>query len=194
MPPTTPNNNNIDSLVSLFSRMSGFQRPNRFRVKILPPLILRNLNLLTNNDIFVNMIQTPSQAILYREDTMSPSGGNIQVPFKRVFDERFIIEFVVDSKWNIRKFFDSWIDSVFVNSNNSNRDRSYNNSSRVNYWSDIVGTVIIEALGINGDVNYTITLHDSYPKLIIPSEMNNNASNTYLTLLVDMNYRYYTVA
>jgi len=183
-------NSSIDSLIMLFSRMSGFQRSNRFNVKLFPPESLSAKNTISNDNIFAYMVQIPSQSILYREDNMSPSGPSIQIPLKRAYDDRLLIEFIIDSNWNIRKFFESWIDLVFVKTDQVGT--GYNNSARVQYWNNIVGTVVIQALGLDGEIKNTITLYDAYPKMIIPTEMNSNSQNMFLTMMVDMNYRYYT--
>ena len=74
------------------------------------------------------------------------------------------------------------------NTNNTNK-----NSTRVQYFTDIVGTLEIEALDQNDNVVKTITLYDAYPKQIIPTQFSNDTPNQYLTLIVDMMYRYYTI-
>lgn len=120
---------------------------------------------------------------------MSPSGPPIDVPLRRIYDERFIVEFIIDGRWDIRKFFDGWMDFLFVNS-----DSTTKNSTKVNYWEDVVGTFVIEALDINDNIKQTITLYDAWPKMIIPSQMSNDTPNQYLVLIVDINYRYYKLS
>jgi len=189
--PKSPQKSDITTLITAFSTASGFQKSNRFRVNIIPPTSIPGGTQITPTSftVFASNIQTPSQSIIFYEDTMSPSGPPISIPIRRNYDDRYIIEFIVDKNWNIRSFFDSWINSMFINSTSS----STVNSTRVQYFTNIVGTLEIEALDGNDNVVKTIILHDAYPKQIIPTQFSNDTPNQYLTLIVDMMYRYYTI-
>lgn len=189
--PKSPQKSDITTLITAFSTASGFQKSNRFRVNIIPPTSIPGGTQITPTSftVFASNIQTPSQSIIFYEDTMSPSGPPISIPIRRNYDDRYIIEFIVDKNWNIRSFFDSWINSMFINSYFS----STVNSTRVQYFTNIVGTLEIEALDGNDNVVKTIILHDAYPKQIIPTQFSNDTPNQYLTLIVDMMYRYYTI-
>ena len=188
--PQSPQKSDITTLITAFSTASGFQKSNRFRINILPPTSIPGGTQITPKafTVFASNIQTPSQSIIFYEDTMSPSGPPISIPIRRNYDDRYIIEFIVDKKWNIRSFFDSWMNALFLNTGNTNK-----NSTRVQYFTDIVGELEIEALDQNDIVVKTITLYDAYPKQIIPTQFSNDTPNQYLTLIVDMMYRYYTI-
>ena len=190
--PKSPQKSDITTLITAFSTASGFQKSNRFRISITPPAAIPGGSQITPTSftVFASNIQTPSQSIIFYEDTMSPSGPPISIPIRRNYDDRYIIEFIIDKKWNIRDFFDSWMDSMFVNTTSGS---SKVNSSRVQYWNKTVGKLVIEALDQNDGVAKTITLHDAYPKQIIPTQFSNDTPNQYLTLIVDMMYRYYTI-
>ena len=188
--PKSPIASDITTLITAFSTASGFQKSNRFRINIIPPTVIPGGTQITPTSftVFASNIQTPSQSIIFYEDTMSPSGPPISIPLRRNYDDRYIIEFIIDKNWNIRSFFDSWISALFLNTGNVNK-----NSTRVQYFTDIVGTLEIEALDQNDNVVKTITLYDAYPKQIIPTQFSNDTPNQYLTLIVDMMYRYYTI-
>jgi hypothetical protein len=93
----------------------------------------------------------------------------------------------VDSKWQARRFFEAWMNIMFINDTTS----SFKNSIIVNYQNNISSTVDIYALDQNGNTNRRITLYQAWPSTILPTQMMNDAPNDYLTLSVDMNYRYY---
>ena len=179
----TPDKSTIDTLLNHFTAMNGFQQPNRFRIEIRTPTGLAEYS---NIPIFATSVQTPTQGLVFFEDTISPSGPAINIPVKRSYDERFLIEFIVDEDWKVRTLIDKWLNFIFLNTGNGN------NSTRVKYWEDIVGEIDIYALNANDKTNKTITLHNVWPRQIIPGQFSTAASNTYLTLMVDFEYRYYT--
>lgn len=179
----TPDKSTIDELLKHFTAMNGFQQPNRFRIEINTPTGLAQYS---DIPIFATSIQTPTQGLIFFEDTVSPSGPAINIPVKRSYDERFLIEFIVDKDWKIRTLIDQWLSFIFLDTSNGN------NSTRVKYWADIVGEIVIYALDINDNVNKTITLHDAWPRQIIPGQFSTAATNTYSVLMVDFEYRYYT--
>jgi hypothetical protein len=188
-----PDNNDVNSLIGFFQGVSGFQRSNRFKVVINVPTQITTQYSgqfpIVNNQIslFATTVQIPQQLITYFPDTMSPSGAEIDIPLKRGFDERFIIDFIVDSKWQARRFFEAWMNIMFINDTTS----SFKNSIIVNYQKEISSTVDIYALDQNGNTNRRITLYQAWPSTLLPTQMMNDAPNDYLTLSVDMNYRYY---
>jgi len=181
----TPNLNkgDVGSLISYFQTLSGVQRSNRFRIDINPPTGLTEVSLFASN------VQIPSQVINYYPDTMSPSGSNIDIPLKREYDDRFIIDFIVDKNWTCRQFFDQWLNLLFKNK--SQTSTAEKNSYLVNYRDSVIGTVDIYALDVNDNINRKITLYDAWPSTILPTQMMNDAPNDYLTMTIDMNYRYY---
>ena len=180
-------NSDVTSLISIFQGLSGFQRSNRFIVDIIPPTKLSQL-WGTVPRLFASYVQIPSQVINYYQDSMAPSGAYIDIPVKRDFDDRFIIDFIVDSNWECRRFFDDWMEFMFQKNPSVLGSK---NSWIINWWSEIVGTVFIYALDTNGAINRKIKLVDAWPSTILPTQMMNDTPNDYLTLSIDMNYRYY---
>jgi hypothetical protein len=176
MPPT-PRNNSVDSIVNYFSE--GFQRSNRFQVVI-------------NNsvDFWATSVQIPEQSVTYYPETFGPSSPLLHIPLKRGYDERLLVEFIVDKNWNVRKYFETWLDSMFSSIDS-------NKSSAVAPRNLVTRTIQINALSdtptAGGIVptNAKFILYEAYPKLILPSEMSNDSPNQYLSMVVDFNYRYY---
>lgn len=183
-------NSDVTTLINFFENLSGFQRSNRYRISITPPKVPTSSRVqLDPTVLFATNVQIPEQVVLYYPDTMSPSGPNINIPVKRTYDNRFIIEFIVDQKWKSRDFFEGWMDLMFKNTTNATRP----NSAFINYFDNITGIFDIYALDVNDNVNKHITLYDAYPSTILPTQMMAEAPNDYLLLTVDVNYRYYTI-
>lgn len=175
-PINTPGSS-VQDVVSYFAS-KGIQKSNKFSITITPPSALKAYT----GEVFATSIQTPSRSILYYPDTMNPSGPIIQVPLRRLYDDRFIIEFMVDQKWNTASFFQKWMDLITSDTKGL--------ASVVRYYDDITGKIVIKALDPKNEVGRTITLYGAWPKTIIPNTMSNDMVNQYLTLMVDMNYRY----
>lgn len=182
-------NSSINTLITKFQTLSGFQRSNRFEITITPPGGIADASQIKNFIFHASSVQIPSQVINYYPYSISPGGPMLDIPMKREYDERFIIDFIVDKTWKCRTFFDQWMEWIFK----SHINNGYKTSSMTNYYDDIVGTVTIAALDTNDNVNKQIRLEKAWPSTILPTQMMHDNPNDYLTLSVDMNYRYYTV-
>jgi hypothetical protein len=176
--------NSISEITSYFS--SGFQRINKFDVSFTRQGVTGG-QAQQSTQFWASQCQIPQQYIVWYPETFSPSGPTIHIPLKREYDDRFIIDFIVDSNWSVRKYFELWCDSMFssVISGKSNTVNPRNTPANLS-------NIIIKALkdGSTGPAA-TITVYDAYPKLILPSQFSNDTPNQYLTLSVDFNYRYY---
>ena len=183
--------NSINELLGIFGKLGDPQRANRFEVTINGPTSLSA----RADGFFATAVQIPAHVVEYYEDSLAPSGSYIDVPIKRQYDQVFKIDFIVDSKWQVRTYFESWIDLIFPDRQaGAGGDTVFKNSRFVNYWDEIVGNVVINCLNANGTTQKTITLTGAYPGTIIPGQFSNDLVNTYTTLQVDMNYRNYTIA
>jgi len=179
--------NGIDAITSYFS--GGFQKANRFEVRI------------GGNEgvvFWATSVQIPQQDVTYYPENFSPSGPIIQVPLRRGYDDRFLVDFIVESNWAVRKYFETWMDSMFSSTSAAaSRSRKVKVRNTTGNLRDIQIFALNDALKINSGapnqgVNAKFTLFEAYPKLLLPSQFTNDATNQYLSLTVDFNYRYYT--
>jgi hypothetical protein len=170
--------NKISEILNYFR--GGFQRTNRFEVAI------------TNNNITKNFwassCQIPSQTVVFYPDNFSPSGPIINIPVKREYDERFLIDFIVEGDWTVRKYFEDWFNEMFTLLNTGFNTIK---SNSVYPRSSSLGEISVKALDTNGNSKATFTLYEAYPKLLLPGQFTHDEPNKYLTLTVDFNYRYY---
>lgn len=178
----------INSLINKFQQLNGFQRSNRFEVEITPPEGIKNDTRINNFIFHASSVQIPSQVINYYQNSLSPGGPMIDIPMKREYDDRFIIDFIVDTEWKCRRFFDQWMEWIF-----KNHKSDYKSSSITNYYDSIVGKVTINCLDTANAIRKKIVLEKAWPSTILPTQMMHDNPNDYLTLSIDMNYRYYTV-
>jgi hypothetical protein len=182
--------NSINDLLGIFGKLGDPQRANRFEVIINGPISPYLIP--PTSEFFATAIQIPAHVVEYYEDSLAPSGSYIDVPIKRQYDQVFKIDFIVDSGWEVRTYFENWVDLIFPDKGNGG-DVVFKNSRFVNYWNDIVGNVVINCLDANGMTKKSITLTGAYPGTIVPGQFSNDLVNTYTTLQVDMNYRNYTI-
>lgn len=166
--------NKITEITSYFSK--GFQRTNKFEVEFS-----RN-----NATFWASQCQIPQQYIAWYPEFFTPSGPTVHIPLKRDFDENFLIDFIVESDWAVRKYFETWYDDIFSSLTNGR-------SNTVDYRDANLSRITIKALNDNGNTNATITIYEAYPKLLLPSQFSNDIPNQYLTLSVNFNYRYYRI-
>lgn len=169
--------NDITAILSYFSK--GYQRTNRFAVEIVSTSDIRSF--------WATSVQIPSQSIIYYPETFSPSGPSIFIPLKREYDERFLIDFIVESDWSVRNYFENWYNIMFDPGPITDSRRS----SKVNTREIGLRNINIKAYNENGKINAKFTLYEAFPKLLLPSQFSQDTPNQYLTLTVDFNYRYY---
>jgi len=183
--------NSINDLLRIFDKLGDPQRANRFEVIINGPKVPVEL-IAPASGFFATAVQIPAHVVEYYEDSLAPSGSYIEVPIKRQYDQIFKIDFIVDSNWEVRTYFENWVDLIFPDTSNVN-GTVFKNSRFVNYWDNIVGNVIINCLDANGTPKKCITLTGAYPGTLVPGQFSNDLANTHTILQVDMNYRNYTI-
>jgi len=175
--------NSITEITNYFSK--GFQRSNKFEVTITKGSAVAG-------PFWASQSQIPAQTLVFFPETFSPSGPLISIPVKREYDDRFLIDFIVDQDWNVRTYFENWYNTMFTPlapglyaaKSNSVVERNSSNN---------LATIAIKALDYDGNVKKTFNLYEAYPKLLLPSQFSNDIPNQYLTLTVDFNYRYYRI-
>jgi hypothetical protein len=198
----TTNNGGITDILSYFSQ-NGFQRTNRYTVSITRPgyTILgktkqddKEVAPITDT-FWATSVQIPSQTVAWFPESFGPSSPTLQIPLKREFDDRFLIDFIVDENWKVRKYFEDWINLIFYPQKGFSGEGLITKTSRIIPKlnnKEMLKQIDISALNVNGEEKYKFTLHEVFPKLLLPSQFANDQPNQYLTLTVDFNYRYYT--
>ena len=173
----------ISEVLNYFSR--GFQRTNRFEVEI-------QRGNESAKTFWATSCQVPSQTVVFYPDSFSPSGPPINIPIKKEYDERFLIDFIVERNWAVRKYFEDWMDNFFTTLNVGLNTTKANSIFPRNNTANL-GTVTVKAMSETDEVNTTFVLYEAYPKLLLPSTFSNDEPGNYLTLSVDFNYRYYKI-
>ena len=173
----------ISSLIDYLSKSSP-QRMNRYQVAFL----LASSKVQGPQTFFATMVQIPSRSIQFYPDSVGPYTPTWKVPLKQEFDDKFIIEFLVDENFQIRKFIEDWMDNLVKNVNIGKKPGNFLFDPGV----ETTAKMTITPLDSNGNVATAataMTLYNAWPKLILPSEFNMD-SGDLLRMQVDFNYRY----
>jgi hypothetical protein len=149
------------------------QRANRYSVQFSKG----KGNLPTAPTFFATMVQIPSRSVLYFPDSVNPWNPNFKVPLKQEWDDKFIVEFLVDEQFSIRAFIENWMDSL-------QEQWQFDKNGGSNIMN-------ISSVQTDGKVNSRFTLYDVWPKLILPSEFNTD-NPELLRMQVDFAYTYAT--
>lgn len=180
----------------------GSQRPNRYAVKIKAP---SEVPYTITGEYVASLVQIPARTVNYFSDNVGPYSPYWDVPLKTEYDDHFIINFIVDKDWHIRKFIDSWMGWIGDEQNDNQPSKKGttigsfkgrdSKTARICEFPNITSTIRIQPV-YTSSIDDTVKpkeliLYQAWPKLILPSQFEAGANNTLLTLSVDFSYRYY---
>jgi hypothetical protein len=184
--PVSFNSSTITDLVTQLST-KPIQRSNRFYISFTG--LANTITADIDKPFIASMVQIPSRTILYFPDTAGPFEPPFRVPLQHQYDDKLIVEFLVDEEHRIRKFIETWMDNIRMPKNSQ-----YLGSTLYDAKEKCIATMTIQPQkSDNTGQSATYTLYDVWPKLILPSEMSSDTPD-FLKLIVDFSYRYYTIA
>jgi hypothetical protein len=163
-------------------KATGLARDNKYLVSITPPRALIGGG---PRDAMIRLLcQSVSMPGLnYVSNPVLTYGEQREVIYNRQYDP-VSLEFVLDGKMDIKRYFDSWqqlmIDPV---------------SRMVNYYENYIGTIDIAQLDGTDAENeiYSVKLHECYPKIVSPIQYSAGAKD-FTKLQVQIEYKYWTPA
>ena len=181
-------------------RTSGVARPNRFSVEIYAPKCMTNSKLDGGNEI-------PQLINLYCQTASFP-GQNIGVKdlritgptYKRPVNidyggEGITLTFLVDSKFNVKSFFDVWmhkiIDPYQFHANYDFKDTAYTTRIVINQISNERGIEVTRGTAIRRIETrpYQIVLENAFPRNIGMMELDQSSQSTAHKMSVTFAYR-----
>lgn len=155
----------------------GLARTNRFEIKIIPPVSLRQgsefISLMAEQASFPLLnIQTKAFKIFgpaYQKPITSDYGG-----------EGTSIVFHIDREMKVKRFFNDWIHTIV------DKDRY-----TVGWLNDYKGSVIIRQLDEQDQVTHEVELIDAFPRNVNILDLNHTSTNQTHRLNVMFAYRYW---
>jgi hypothetical protein len=177
----------VNQLVTYLTKLPP-QRINRYKIVFTDVPITG-----TPVDFFATMVQIPSSSVRFFPDSVGPYTPTWKVPLKHEVDDRFIVEFMIDEKHQIREFFQNWMYKLGQNYLRTNKYGSaMYNTKEQNLVRDAKMTIYPLTTDLSDSAStISYVLEQVYPKLILPSEFNTDNPDT-LRLQVDFNYRTFT--
>lgn len=165
---------------------AGMSKSSHYTVTINIPSVVQN-----NDQRLYNTIDDLKKYVFYCESTSLPGtslesidttvfGESREIPTRRIYDT-LSLSFYVDHELKIKKFFDSWFNSII------------NPTTRVHsYYDDYITTMDIVVYNVDETEKYKMTLYECYPKSIGSIEMS-YSSTGLMKLQVSMQYKYYRI-
>jgi|694.fasta_scaffold00052_4 hypothetical protein len=178
------------SLQSFISEVKngGLMKSSHFAVSITVPTDANNRTTIPGS--FASS-QAMKKYIMFCDSTNLPgtSLGTVDVsaygetresPTQRIYDP-VNLTFYVDNDMNIKKFFDSWINSII---NPITRNHAYYKN-----YTTLVDIIVYDS---EHNEKYKVTLHEAFPKSVSDIQLSYTGDGV-MKLSVSMQYRYYTV-
>ena len=178
------------SLHSFISEVKngGLMKLSHFAVSISMPLDKNNRALIQGNFasaaslrkyiMFCDGVNLPGTSLSSVDVTAY--GETRESPTQRIYDP-VSLSFYVDIDMNIKKFFDSWINSI-INPITRNH----------NYYKNYTTNVDILVYDSEHNEKYKVTLHEAYPKSVSDIGLSYSGEGL-MKLAVSLQYRYYTI-
>ncbi|MAH42978.1 hypothetical protein CL614_04635 [archaeon] len=158
----------------------GLQSPTRYSVQFLN--IPGGADSPHDDDFYIHSIAIPGRELLHHVDEMW--GPPRMVPIKRTFNSAIVINFIVERYWDMRKFFEDWMDQCV------NPISNY----RGNYMQTHQTRMVISALDKSTDEPVmAMTVKEPYPHTIMPLNMGQDMISAFTTFQVSFAYREYII-
>jgi hypothetical protein len=142
---------------------NGLAKSHRFEVQIQAPP-----GLVPEDARFASLFADGTQLPQTRLNTtqMRMWGSPRQMPHWAEYGgDNITFNFHLDRMYDIKRFFDKWIDKVV------NRDTAF-----VSYYSDYIADISIAQLDENEDIPYMVILKEAYPISVNPVQLDMNSA------------------
>ena len=158
----------------------GLQSPTRYSVEFIN--VPGGIASPHDNDFYIHSLAVPGREMLHHVDEIW--GPPRMVPIKRTFNSAIVINFIVENEWDMRKFFEGWMDQCVSPTTNLRGD----------YMQIHRTSMKIYALNKKTDEPVmTMTVKEPYPHTIMPLNMGQDMISAFTTFQVSFAYREYII-
>ena len=160
-------------------KTEGLAKSNRFVAKISIPGVLNGTfqsNTLRKLELYCEAVQLPGMSVSTQQ--ARTFGEFREMPYERLY-ENVSLTFLIDNSFDIKMFFDTWINSI-----QNPETRSFA------FYNDYISDIEINVLNSVNEAKYYTTLYECYPKSISAIQLDYN-SKDIIKFQVSINYRYW---
>jgi hypothetical protein len=169
---------NIENIIADI-KDNKYARPNRWEALVIPgggitvPIGMKNM---------LEQCVLPGVSI---ETTEIREHGPIRpVPFSVSFEDITLV-YKCSEDHKEYKFWQDWTQEIVQYEGGSNH-------MTMGYYDTFVGTIVVSQLDLQDQETTTIEIHECYPKLVAPIQLNNNERNSYETVTITIGNRGWT--
>jgi hypothetical protein len=176
---------NISEFRSTVIAAKGFQRTNRFRVRLPVPPILAQTDATRYLEYYCNTADLPGVALATRPIVRYGYGSHEKKPVFSLFND-IMLTFLNDTGNENLIFFQTWMQSI----NNFRFDKTIADTNRgsavyeLSYKEEYVVDAEISLIDTHGDIQYTMRFHDFYPIGIAETKMQWEPTPTMMSIVV----------
>ena len=186
---------NTEKLRSLIGESNGLASPNRFSVELPDVSGMTSPNALSdviapvgmeNVSILCTSAQMPGKQlnVMSREigiGTKSVANGQVFTAVK--------LSFYLTNKYEIRKYFQHWMNCVVTQDENDAMYAGYYN----NYVKDVTIHQLKRGSDLESESVYSVTLVNAFPTQMELLQLNNQAQTTAMEMTVSLAYKTYKI-
>ena len=169
------------SLELFKEKVKRLAKPNRFKIEVMPPPIIRYTDMdLADLTFFAKIASIPERTV--GEHELKKYGMTYKVAGDMQFND-LNMTYLNDAEWNCRTFFEYWIDTIAHARNNRRAEPSeYLFNSRLR----------VHQLGLKeNEILASYEFHDIYPKTVGEIELSMDATDQFEEFQVTFGYSYW---
>lgn len=166
---------NINTFISKFKGLGA--RPNRFRINITWPALVGTPNI--SDEIVIKTAGMPASGV---GTAIVPFMGlQVKLPGDRVFED-WTVSVINATDFSHRNAFERWLNAI-----NAHRE---NVSASLNL-ADLVATIDIYQLGLNGEVLKTVKLYNAFPNNVSQIDLGYDQNDIISEFMVTFSYSHW---
>jgi len=150
--------------------------PALFRVMI--PGVIVDSSSAKTLALLCNQAQMPGR--YFQTADRTTHGPPIKIASASIYDE-MVMSFYCKEDLGVYELFSDW--QSFIQDNNTNNEFAY--------FDEYVSDITIEQMDARGDVSYSVTLIDAYPRMVSPMQLDWASQNAFHNMQVSFVYRYW---
>lgn len=168
----------------------GLSKANRFEVVIVNPGSLVNSDFGSQVGMFADTAFLPNVRVLTGRQQIfgPPEFFPVGIDYG---GDNMGINFILDREYQVKKYFDSWINSIIKKTNNRPDDKGTLPNFVANYKNEYASIMYVKQLDEQDHVMYAVKFKDIFPVAVNVITLDHNLKDQPNRVNVTFNYRYW---